>query len=330
MKDDVYYYIFEGPFQTHCKKFVDYKRSLGFKICEPYCHRLKEMDHLFTHFHINPVELTITKTMAEAYVALRENESVKTQLLRMSTIRQFSLFMNRTGFNCYVYPETAFPKANDIFIPYIFTREEIARLASELDNMPYMSRYPKQHFIYPMLFRMLYGCGLRLNEALSLRLGDLDLVHGLIILNNTKNHSQRMLPMSSSLHEYCRKYVERMEFDSLHDGYYFPSYRGQNLKIGSAYNRLHKLMRKAKVFKEDGNPPRIHDLRHTFAVHSLEKMVAEGRDTYCSLPILSKYLGHRGIESTEKYLRLTKESFSSVTETMESFYTGVFPEVPHD
>lgn len=135
--------------------------------------------------------------------------------------------------------------------------------------------------------------------------------------------------MSSSLLDYCRRYVEKMSFDPQYGGYYFPSCRGQNLHTGSVYYRLREFMRKANISKENGKPPRIHDLRHTFAVHSLEKMVAEGRDIYCSLPILSTYLGHQGIESTEKYLRLTKESFSTLIERMENYYTDVFPEVNH-
>lgn len=71
-------------------------------------------------------------------------------------------------------------------------------------------------------------------------------------------------------------------------------------------------------------------MRHTFSVYSLEKMVSEGRDIYCALPVLSTYLGHRGIESTEKYLRMTTEAYDSVIGTMENFYRDVFPEVNID
>jgi len=329
MKDKNYFYIFSGLFSDSCKKFIDYKRSLGFKICEPYCHRLKDMDDLFTRLLPGHVELTVTKDMVAAYVARREKESAKTQLLRMSAIRQYALFMNRIGFDFYVYPETAFPKAKDDFIPYILTHEEIFRLAKILDKIPFSQRYPKQHLIYPMLFRILYGCGLRLNEALCIKISDLDMVHGIIYLDNTKNHSQRMVPMSCSLHEYCRRYISNMGFEESYAGFFFPSQRGENLKGGSAYWRLRGYMRKARIYKKDGTPPRIHDLRHTFAVHSLEKMVSEGRDIYCALPVLSEYLGHRGIESTEKYLRLTNESFDALLETMENYYTDVFPEVNH-
>lgn len=335
MKDKDYYYIFNGSFSNYCKKFIDYKRSLGFKICEPYCHRLWDMDNLFSLHLPGQNKLSITKDMAEAYVSLRGNESTKTQHLRMSTIRQFALFMNRIGFDFYVYPKTAFVGIKEDFIPYILTHDEISRLADILDHIPYSARYPRCHLIYPMLFRLLYGCGLRLNEALSLKICDMDMEKGIIVLSNTKNQGQRLIPMSVSIHRYCRHYISKMNFGNKYESCLFPSdykdslYR-ERLGGGTAYQRLRQFMKKASIHKEDGRIPRVHDLRHTFAVHSLEKMVSEGRDIYCALPTLSTYLGHRGIESTEKYLRLTQESFRSIISGMESYYGDLFPEVCHD
>lgn len=335
MKDKDYYYIFNGFLSEYCKKFIDYKRSLGFKVCEPYCHRLWDMDNLFSRYPSENHSITITKDMTESYVALRNNESVKTQHLRMSTIRQFSLFMNRIGFDFYIYPKTAFVQIKEDYIPFILTHYQVNKLFEVLDHLPYSQRYPKYHLIYPMLCRVLYGCGLRLNEALSLRMRDLDMEHGIIVLSNTKNYSQRMVPMSISLHKYCRQYISKMEFHDGYDDYLFPScsqehYYTKNLNSGTAYFRLREFMRKAEIHKENGTQPRVHDLRHTFSVHSLEKMVSEGRDIYCALPILSTYLGHRGIESTEKYLRLTEESFKSVIYEMGSYYGDLFPEVNHN
>lgn len=144
-----------------------------------------------------------------------------------------------------------------------------------------------------------------------------------------------MVPMSISLHKYCRQYISKMEFCNGYEDYLFPSchqvhYYTKNLNSGTAYFRLREFMRKAEIHKENGAQPRVHDLRHTFSVHSLEKMVSEGRDIYCSLPALSTYLGHRGIESTEKYLRLTEESFKSVIYGMGSYYGDLFPEVNYN
>ena len=66
--------------------------------------------------------------------------------------------------------------------------------------------------------------------------------------------------------------------------------------------------------KPDNSGPRVHDLRHTFACHSLDQMVRSGMDAFCALPYLSTYMGHKGIESTEIYLRLTADHFEEIAE----------------
>ena len=88
-------------------------------------------------------------------------------------------------------------------------------------------------------------------------------------------------------------------------------------------------MKIACIFPDGSVGPRVHDIRHTYAVHALEKMIDEGQDVYCTLPILSAYMGHRGIESTEKYLRLTEESYNRIIDSTAPFYADVFPEVVH-
>ena len=101
-------------------------------------------------------------------------------------------------------------KVRSDFCPYIFTHEEIRRLFEVVDHLPYWGRYPKYHLIYPMLLRILYGCGLRLNEALLLKTGDVDTTLGVLYLSNTKNGSQRCVPMSVSLWKYVDYYLEQM------------------------------------------------------------------------------------------------------------------------
>ena len=77
----------------------------------------------------------------------------------------------------------------------------------------------------------------------------------------------------------------------------------------------------------NGSYPRIHDLRHTYAVHALEFSISKGMDPYCSLPALSTYMGHKGIESTEYYLRLTKQYFIDVLNYTQEQADTIFPEV---
>ena len=88
-------------------------------------------------------------------------------------------------------------------------------------------------------------------------------------------------------------------------------------------NRYFSKFCKENNFKE----LRIHDLRHTYAVHALEFSISKGMDPYCSLPALSTYMGHKGIESTEYYLRLTKQYFVNVLNYTQEQADTIFPEV---
>ena len=178
-----------------------------------------------------------------------------------------------------------------------------------------------------MLLRILYGCGLRLNEALLLKTGDVDTTQGVLYLSNTKNGSQRCVPMSVSLWKYVDYYLEQMAYPPDYNGYFFTSPDGNHYNSTPVYVMMKKYMKAAHISREDGTPPRVHDLRHTFAVHALEKMNREGCDLYYALPILSTYLGHGSIRSTEKYLRLTFETRDSITDSMSGIYDNIFPEV---
>jgi len=106
------------------------------------------------------------------------------------------------------------------------------------------------------------------------------------------------------------------------------SLRGERYSDVTVRNNFRKLLKKAGIETlPTGLFPRVHDLRHTFCVHALEQMVAKGIDPYCSLPILSTYVGHKGIESTEIYLRLTKQYFLDVLKYGEKDANLIFPEV---
>ena len=326
MKNNEKQFVFSGPFKKYCWQYVHYKRNLGFNFGESSLYLLRYMDDYFKQKHLqSPV---LTKIMVEDFVSRRGEESAKTQHTRMSLIRQFALFMNRIGFDFYVYPNDLLPIPKT-FTPYIFTHDEIRNIIHVVDNLLYSPHSKFYHLIYPMIFRMLYGCGLRINEALSLKKSEVDLVNGLLTITKAKNGTTRLLPMSCSLTDYCKQYAKNMDFDMSSDGYFYPSRDNGKYHRTPVYVKLKQFMKLAGIFPEGVVGPRVHDVRHTYAVHALEKMINEGQDIYCTLPILSAYLGHRGIESTEKYLRLTEEAYSSIINTIAPLYTDVFPKVVH-
>ena len=174
---------------------------------------------------------------------------------------------------------------------------------------------------------MLYGCGLRINEALSLKQSEVDLVNGILTISKAKNGTSRLVPMSSSLTDYCKHYAKNMNITMHSDDYFYPSRDGGKYHRTPVYLKFKQFMKLAGIFSEGSVGPRVHDIRHTYAVHAFEKMINEGQDVYCTLPVLSTYLGHRGIESTEKYLRLTEQAYGSIISAMAPLYTNVFPEV---
>lgn len=321
-------YIFDGPFAEYCSMYVDYKKGMGYKFQTSSYYRLRQIDNYFKKYELK--QQLLTQKMVDDYVSRRGNESPKTQHQRMSTIRQFALFMNTLGFNFYIFPQTEFVKKINDYVPYIFTHEEMSKIWLIVDNLNYSPRSKNAHFIYPMLLRMVYGCGLRINEALTLQKTNLNLNNGIITVKKAKNNTTRMIPMSESLTVYCRYYVKKMVFDMDKEGYFYPAPDGQKYNSGSILCGFRKVLREAGIIASDSTNPRVHDLRHTFAVHSLEKMVSEGQDIYCTLPILQTYMGHRDVKSTEKYLRLTSDAYSNILNSTTTMYHDVFPEVRED
>jgi len=327
MKDKTCYYTFTGLLKESLTDFISYKRSLGFKYGDSCCRVLKTIDDLSIQLDLS--QPVLTEEIVKAFTVRREGKSVKTQMRRMVFIRQLALFMNRTGLRAYVLPYSKI-RIPDDFVPYIFTREEIVRLTDSIDNIRFFANSPRCHIIYPMLFRILYGCGLRLSEALTLQLDDVNLKTGILHVHKAKNNTSRLIPMSASLWAYSKKYVTMMDFNIMHEGYFLPAPDNNCYSRSAVRGQFIQHLKRTGIQNEKGLFPRIHDLRHTFSVHSLEKMVQEGMDMNCVLPILSVYLGHCGIESTESYLRLTKESFEKVVNTVAPFYKGIFPEVAND
>jgi integrase/recombinase XerD len=325
MKDKERIIVFDGPFKELCYRYISYKKSLGYGFSSSSIYELRYMDRFFGKYHFNTPRLT--KKMVLSFTSYRENESLKTQHMRMSLIRQFAIFMRSLGCDVYIHPVKLI-KLCKFFTPYIFTHDEISRIIEASDNLKICNCSPNYRLIYPVLMRMLYGCGLRVSEALTLKVTDVNLNDGILTITKAKFNKSRLVPMSSSLTKICNDYAGKMHFDMQGDGYFFPAPDNGRYNRGPIYMRFRHFLKEAGIERcrcEKG--PRLHDLRHSFAVHSLEKMVSEGRDIYCALPILCTYLGHRGIESTEKYLRLTKESFSNIINAVGPLYADVFPEV---
>lgn len=319
-------FAFSDLYCHEAKDYVSYKQSLGFSFGyddQKKCDFL--LSYLYTNSPNNSV-IDLTKNLVDGYLEQFQNSKPRTIHANQSFIRQYGLFLKQRGYESYIYPATLVQCPKD-FLPYIFSKEEISRILKCADSIgPNKNKFVNTPHIYPAALRVLYGCGSRIGETVQLKTEDVDLSEGIITFHNEKNNVARMLPISDSLIFYLKKYNARV--DRTGNTYFFPALHGECYSPVTIRNTFRKLMIQADIpILPTGKYPRIHDLRHTFAVHSLEQSIDHGLDPYCSLPALSTYMGHKGIESTEYYLRLTKHYFINTLNYTHTQADIIFPEV---
>ena len=199
--------------------YVESRTSEGYQArSEKYYFR--ELDTLSKEVHN---ESFITKELVDAWDAKKPYLSNRTKIARHNIIRAFAVFAYLRDGKSYV-PDTSRLKENSTYVPYVFTVEEISRIVNAADNLPYRGNAPTRHLVIPAVLRMLYSCGLRVNEALRLKTEDVNLSTGVLSIYNAKGGKERYVPMHSSLTEYLKKY--NSELPETRE-WFFPSATGR-------------------------------------------------------------------------------------------------------
>jgi site-specific recombinase XerD len=221
---------------------------------------------------------------------------------------------------------TVIPKPPPPFAPYIYSRDEIRRL---LDAIPSYRRC--RTGIEPETLRaillLLYGAGLRAGEALNLSVADVDLPNANLTVRNTKFFKTRLVPISrhltSVLTEYARwRVVTHPTVGD--DRRFFLSKRGTAIQLGTLEDAFQRLREYAQVRRSDDAryQPRLHDLRHAFAVHRLTEWYRQGADVQRFVHHLSVYLGHAHLAATQVYLTMTPELLQQASTRFERYARG--------
>ncbi len=212
------------------------------------------------------------------------------------------------------------------FVPYIFTHDEIKAVIKAADKTKPWEPSRSMHLALPVIFRILYGCGLRVSEVVKLQYKDVDLKEGILTIRQAKTEKDRLIPMSGSVHSACTAYAEQIWWESDND-FFFPAPDRTMLSPMTIYQRYRMYLQDAGISHGGkGHGPRLHDIRHTFAVHVLQKWILEGADLTAMLPVLSTYMGHSRVQSTARYLRLTTEVYPELMKKVENTCAYVIPE----
>lgn len=286
--------------------------------------RLRQFDRYCAENEVSVTGLTTT-TMAK-FNDRNPYEALDTRHSRLLLLRQFTDYMNRTGIPVESPPDAGEGVKRPRHEPYIYSTEELRRLFTRIDTWPETPRtHSKRTIIDPLLFRMLYGCGLRIGEALHLTVSDVNPDEGVLRIRNAKNGKDRFVPMADSVAARCRAYSEMVHAHSAPDVIYFPGASGKPYDSSSVYCRFRQYLWEAGI-SHSGNGPRVHDLRHAFCVHRLRKWVLGGHDLTNLLPYLSAYLGHVDFRGTEYYLRLTVDLYPEIVSRLERAHGYIIPE----
>jgi integrase/recombinase XerD len=203
------------------------------------------------------------------------------------------------------------PKRPEPFVPYIYSREEVGRLLAAIPCCGGKRFWIEAPTLRALLL-LLYGAGLRASEALGLSSEHADLTNAVLTVERSKFFKTRLVPLGQDLTSVLADYARWRE--NAHppaggEGRFFVSKHGQAISLDTLEMAFQRLREKAGVRRCDGAryQPRLHDLRHTFAVHRLIAGYQQGQDVQRLLNQLSIYLGHACLAATQIYLSMTPE-----------------------
>ena len=315
----------DGFFKPYFEKFIEYKRGKGEKVAHSTLIRFGRLNNALNKYDTDE----ITSDMIGELLAPHPGQSEHERQYLVSSLRQFCAFISTLNIAAALVPERYMQTARSGFRPYIFSEEELSKVADAADHLPSARRTNNHQLIYPVIIRILIGTGMRIGEVLSLKRKDVDVENGIILVVNGKNNVSRYIPAAPSLRLILQKYAGNLDMEEKERPFFSSPYSGEALTYSAMKYMIPKIFRMAGVKRNDGTTPNIHCLRHTFCTRSLSKMLDEGMDIYTAVPILAAYVGHVNYADTEKYIHFTEQDHESFI-AKEAFLGMVIPEVPDE
>lgn len=293
---------FTGPMGILMKQHLELRRSMGF-ILKGAEYNLDEFDrYLSVHF---PTTRTISRSMVIKYLGTVKHKHPKSQSDRVTSLRQFARYLFQFEPSVYIPERSLTPKAITTVKPHIYSESEIQLLIQAANTMSVV-RSPMVPHTYAAVIGLLWVSGLRIGEAMKLNLEDVDLEAGVLTIRQTKFFKSRLVPLSPSsmaaLSKYKKLRLEQWPYQVEPDTPFFINRDGVRCDKSTTGKEIHGLIRKLGFRTVQGRYPRVHDIRHSFATHSLASFYQDGKDPSALLPVLATFLGHSNIANTQVYL----------------------------
>lgn len=323
-------YEYTSVFADFLNEYIQIHRDAGFKYDNP-AYWLYRFDQYCVC--ANVIEPVITKTLFNKWGAKSSTETKTTQNNRLQALRGFSIYINSLGFKSYI--PTNLPKPEKV-VPYLMTDNDICEFFEQIDlykSIPtFATTFNRMAQEYKVLFRLIYCCGLRNNEACSLKIQNVDLINGCITLHNTKGNKERIVYLSTDLQKLCSDYLKWLldDLGSNKTEWLFPGRNPDNHILKTSVDRkFNEFWNSTNASKMCKKKPTVHCLRHAFVIKRINLWIESGVSINVMMPYLSNYLGHKGPIETYYYYYQIEDIFKTIRRK-DTVSLRVIPEVKYE
>ena len=318
---------FHSKFRADIEAFIIQKRASGY----PYNTSARVLGYLDAMISKSfPDSDILSKEICNAWIDKCSSFHPNTLLRRVTPVRQFAKYLVGTGKEAYIIPG-GIPNKQIHYDAHIFTATELKAFFSSIDKCRKSPFSPYRCYVIPVIFRLLYTCGLRASEARLLNVDDVDLGTGKIFIRGSKGWEARIIYVSLDMLDLLCRY------DCIIQRYlparkaFFPNQKGDYYSKSTLDIWFHEFwdtLPEAAVTK--GNKPRVHDFRHSYCVYRLNQWVRDNADLNALYPYLSEFVGHSNFADTDYYLTLAEPFYLEFEARMRKVNAAILPEVPHE
>jgi integrase len=316
-------YSYQSGFAQSIREMLGFKERFGYAQ-STHAPSLRNFDRFCTEFY--PATSFLSEPLVLAWLKKRPSENSGGLKKRANTIRQFGQYLNYMGQTAYVLP-SGYIGGHSAFVPYMLSDDELAAFFRAADSFPIGKHSPYRHLVVSVIFRLIYCCGLRPNEARLLKTVDMDCQSDRIMINSTKKNRDRIVMMSDDIALLCSKYDSIVRSIYPAREYFFPTPHGNAYASNTLIYLFRRCWRTAFENADSARMPRIYDLRHRFAATVIMGWMDEGKDAQALLPYLSAYMGHTRLSATAYYIHLLPSNLTASDSVDWNRFSDLIPEV---
>ena len=296
---------------AHAERYISLRQALGYKL-----HDLSSNLVAYARFATDRGDTHIRVSTAMDWAT--EAASPHAHYVRLRDVARLARFLHAED-PTHEVPINPFSAPTRRRLPYIYAPEEIVQLVEAAGRL--RKTYPLRRQIYGTLLGLIAATGLRISEALDLRVHDV-LSDGVLRIRHTKFGKSRLIPLHPTAVKAFDQYLEQRRQLPVTDDHVFLSAGNRRISSSMVEYTFRRVLRLANIAPSRACPPRIHDVRHTFATRALEQCSTRREAVARHFVALATYMGHTDIAHTYWYLEATPALMTGIAAAAEALLAG--------